>query len=482
MADESFKKYANSFQAIARLRLESIRALLDELGNPQKQLKFIHVAGTNGKGSVCAFLQCILTDAGYRTGKYISPNLISVCERISVDGENIPEDEADAVMERVRAGAEKVREKYGEPPTQFEVWTAAAFCYFLEKQCDVVVLETGLGGTRDATNIIEAPLASVITHIALDHTAYLGDTVEEIARQKAGIIKEPYAPPFAVVPSGNDTENTRDGGNTVNAAVKEPYAPPFAVVPDKNNGKGIICVGGLTVSVVQEPSAANVIEKTCREKKNRLVWAKAPCSAGTKGCREFFDYGDMHGIICGIPGLHQLENAALAIETAMALKIPERYIRSGIERASNPARFEIISEKPMVVYDGAHNRNGMNALAKCLVRYFKPWNGAVFITAFMQDKDIDGVFDELRSFGLNEGAEVYAVKVKNNPRAAETADVCSIAEKHGFSAETFESIKKAYDCAAGKGKLVVICGSLYLYKDFTEEVLQDNEKKRPSGR
>jgi len=177
MTNNSFKSYANSFQAIARLRLESIECLLNHLGNPQNDLKFIHIAGTNGKGSVCSFLQCIFQDAGYLTGKYTSPNLISVCERISVDGENIPQNELDDVLAKVEKGVRLVEKDLGEAPTQFEIWTAAAFLYFKARKCDIVILETGLGGTRDATNIIPPPLASVICRLDLDHTEYLGKTI-----------------------------------------------------------------------------------------------------------------------------------------------------------------------------------------------------------------------------------------------------------------------------------------------------------------
>ena len=168
MKSEEFTKYANSFQAIAKPGLDNIRRLMQALGNPEKKLKFIHVAGTNGKGSVCAYLQSILTEAGFKTGKYISPNMISVCERISVDGKMITQSELDIILETVRKSALDVQAQSGICPTQFEIWTAAAFLYFLKKDCDIVILETGLGGRLDATNIIPAPLISIITHISAE--------------------------------------------------------------------------------------------------------------------------------------------------------------------------------------------------------------------------------------------------------------------------------------------------------------------------
>ena len=184
-----FKKFANSFQAVARLKLEGITCLMKHLGNPQDDLKFIHIAGTNGKGSVCNFLQNIFSDAGYRTGRYTSPNLISVCERISVDGELISQVDIDRIMKVVENAAKAVEVEIGDFPTQFEIWTAAAFCYFKEQKCDIVILETGLGGVRDATNVIKPPVAAVITTIDVDHVEYLGNSLTGIAEAKAGIIK-----------------------------------------------------------------------------------------------------------------------------------------------------------------------------------------------------------------------------------------------------------------------------------------------------
>ena len=417
----NFKNFANSFQAVARLKLESIKCLLAHLGNPQEELKYIHVAGTNGKGSVCSFLQCIFTDAGYKTGKYISPNLISVCERISIDGVQITEKELDGVLARVEKGAIEVQKELGEMPTQFELWTAAAFCYFKEQNCDMVILETGLGGTRDATNVISSPLASVITKIDMDHTEYLGNTLGEIAREKAGIIKEP---------------KTREMG--------------------------------LTISAVQEKEVADVFEKVCKEKSNTLVFARMPEIIGKENYHEIFNYGKIKNISCGISGYYQPENAAVAIETALCLGVCEEHIKNGILKAKNPARFEIINEELPVIYDGAHNKNGMQALCRCLKRYFADWKGATFIMAFMGDKDIEGAFKEIKKSGFDKNSEVFAVKVKNNPRAAEAVDVCNIAEKCGMKAKPFLSLNDAYSEAILAEKPIIICGSLYLYKDFSE--------------
>ena len=424
--DNNFKKFANSFQAVARLQLQGITCLMKHLENPQDDLKFIHVAGTNGKGSVCNFLQCIFSEAGYRTGLYTSPNLISVCERISVDKKHISENDINRILGVVENAANAVKAETGDFPTQFEIWTAAAFCYFKEKGCDLVILETGLGGKQDATNIIKPPLASVITSIDIDHVEYLGNTLKEIAGEKAGIIKAPTDKAF-----------------------------------------------GLTVSAPQAESAKAVLEKACSERQNNLIFAQTPSIKSTQGFYEIFDYTAsnkvaLKDIKCGIAGFYQPENACIAIETALALGIDPEQIKRGISSAKNPARFEVLSETPVVIYDGAHNKNGMTALAKSLCRYFPEWNGATFIMAFMGDKDISGEFEILKDFGLIQNSEVFVVKVKNNPRAAEPQQVCDCAANLGINAVPFADLEEAYLTAINRNKPTILCGSLYLYKDLDE--------------
>lgn len=424
---KNFNKFANSFQSVARLKLEGISCLMKHLGNPQDSLKFIHIAGTNGKGSVCSFLQNIFTDAGYRTGKYTSPNLISVCERISVDGELISEKDINRILKDVETAANKVKEEICDFPTQFEIWTAAAFCYFKEKNCDMVILETGLGGTHDATNIIKSPLAAVITTIDIDHTEYLGDTIEKIASEKAGIIK----------------------------------------VPLEDNSLGLV------VSSPQYPEAEKVLKDVCLARKNKLFFSSVPSLTKAEDFCEIFDYTSSLGkeikdIKCGISGFYQPQNAALAIETALALGIDENHIKSGIMKSKNPGRFEIINQNPTVIYDGAHNKNGMTALAESLKRYFPSWQGATFIMAFMGDKDISGELEILKSEGLLEHSEIFAVKVKNNPRAAETDFVVKAAKKICIRVAPYKDLKEAYSCALTLCKPVILCGSLYLYKDLGE--------------
>ena len=430
MTNANFKGFANSFQAIARLGLESVTDLLNHLGNPQNDLKFIHVAGTNGKGSVCSFLQNIFTKAGHKTGRYISPNLISVCERISVDNQMISEEDLDRILALVKKAADLTKDSLGEYPTQFEIWTAAAFLYFKEKNCDMVILETGLGGTRDATNVIPPPLATVITRLDLDHTEYLGDTIEKIAAEKAGIIKK------------------------------------------HKDGKNGLCV----TSAFQAPKALKVLQEKCARENTDLITASAPNYCEPLGFFEVFDYSAvsknivLKGIKCGISGFYQPENASLAIECPLSLGVSPENIKEGIAASKNPARFEIISQNPLVIYDGAHNKNGMMALISCLGRYFKDWQGATFITAFMGDKDIEGTLSLLKDSGFLENSKLFSVSVKDNPRAASPKIISDISKRLGLNASAFESLDAAYSEALKIKKPIILCGSLYLYKDFIQKM------------
>ncbi len=419
MQDNNFIKFANSFQAVAKLRLKGIERLLYHLDNPQEKLKFIHIAGTNGKGSVAAFLQCILTDSGLKTGKYISPNMISVCERISVDGENINEAELEEILERVQKAALISEKELGECPTQFEIWTAAAFLYFLYKGCDIVVLETGLGGTRDATNIISAPLASVITHIALDHMDYLGNTLQEIAGEKAGIIKAP------------------------------------------KSGRG------LTITAIQDPEALKVLEKIAIDKNNDFITVKKPESLYFDENGEHFNYKDILNITSSMLGAHQLDNASLAIETALSLNISHEHIKSGIKRAKNIGRFDIISKNPLIIFDGAHNPDGMRTLADGLNRYF-PEKSKDFLMASMADKDISCALSELKN--VKNKNNFYTVSVKDNPRSMSADKLCETIKHAGFTAFSCSDIKEAQK--KSDADMLIICGSLYLYKDYYDTFIK----------
>ena len=417
MKNNDFKSYANSFQAVTVPGLERISALLEKLGNPEKKLKFIHIAGTNGKGSVSANMACILEDAGLKVGKYISPNLIRVNERISVSGVDIPDNELSEILGIIEPLSLEAERELGLAPTQFEIWTAAAFLYFARMNCDIVVLEVGLGGEFDATNVIEGNEIAIITRLGIDHTGYLGNTLSDIAKAKAGIIKKK-------------------------------------------------CRTGKVVTVDQDGDALAVIEKRARELGSEVIVAN-PTPCGVFGMKESFSIASVNDIKCGISGYHQIENAALAALAALELGIDEKYIKSGIARAKNPARFEIIRENPTVIYDGGHNENGIAALVCSLKRYLGNEKKTV-IFACMRDKDIK---DSLAMLSYSETDFIYTT-VKDNPRASGAKELYERARELGYDGAYFDSIKDAYEEALSRGRLTVICGSLYLYKDFQEECLE----------
>ncbi len=408
-----FKTYANSFQAKSRLGLGSIGALCEKCGNPQDKLKYIHVAGTNGKGSTCAFLSCILTDSGLKTGKFISPNMIDVTERISIDGVDISQNELDEILTDVEKSAKEVEKEKGAMPTQFEIWTAAAFIYFAKNDCDIVVLETGLGGRLDATNIIKAPLVSVIAKIDVDHTEYLGNTIEKIAFEKAGIIKDKSA----------------------------------------------------VITTVQMDSVIEVLKSASEERNCSFAIASKPENNRHHGLCEVFDVCGLKDLEIHLAGLHQTENAALAISVAQHLGIDEKFIRSGLKRARNIGRFEKIADNPTVVFDGAHNLNGTTALINAVKRYF-PGEPLSIIYGAMADKDIDSSLELLKRNGFCERAEVFTVQVKDNPRAATAEALREKFASFGFDAQSCENIHSAYDKCIKKGHTTLVCGSLYLYKDL----------------
>ena len=407
-----FQSFANSFQAVTVPGLERISALLLKLGNPEDKLRFVHIAGTNGKGSVSANMACIFEEAGFKTGKFISPNLLKVNERISINGVDISDEDMNSILSEIEPLSIEVEKETGLAPTQFEIWCALAFVYFERNACELVVLEVGLGGEFDATNVIKTNAIQIITRLGMDHTQYLGTTLSSVAAAKCGIIKE--------------TSESKT-----------------------------------LVTVKQDDEAMAVIEEACRKKKTELVVA-SPESLGAEGVFERFSL-DGKEYTSGIPGFHQIENASLAILAARKLGIDEDAIKRGVSRAKNPARFELVRENPTVIYDGGHNENGITALNFTLRRYFGNAPKTI-IFACMKDKEIDKSLEL-----LSEGdTEFIFTTVKDNPRAMSAAELQKRASEYGFSGAAYEEIGDAYRDATSRGKLTVICGSLYLYKDFRE--------------
>ena len=325
------------------LGLETIKTLLDELGNPQDKVKIVHVAGTNGKGSVFTFVQNVLLKAGYHVGRYASPAVFEYREIIQFDGKNITEEEFAKYMANVKSACDRMVSQGKHHPTSFEVETALAYLYFSNKPCDIVLIETGMGGETDATNVEKEALCSVITSISLDHMQFLGNTVEDIAKVKAGIIKE-----------NSD-------------------------VVVSNQGESII----------------NVIESQAAVKNSKVVVANEPYNIKIDGYITSFDYVTANdkklSVKISMMGAYQLINACTAIETLEILRskgydITDENIIEGMKNAKWPGRMEVVKEQPLIVIDGAHNPGAAIKLKESIEMYFTNKRIA-FIMGVLADKD-----------------------------------------------------------------------------------------------
>ena len=403
-----------------RLGMERIQQLLFVLGHPENQIKTVHVAGTNGKGSVTTMISTILMEAGLRVGKFTSPHLVRYNERIQINEKEIPDDEFAEILTRVRDFADGLVKKGAcEQPTQFEILTAAAFHYFALRQVDYAVIEVGLGGLWDSTNLIK-PLVSVITNIALDHTKVLGSTIEEIALQKAGIIKEK-------IPVVTGAEGNALGPIRVMSAMKQ--APLYEY--------------GYSFKGMETESSINGQRFTLQAGKN---------------------YESEYKI--QLPGEHQIVNASLAIVAAKIVskqdsRITEEHLHQGAAHTKWPGRLEKIASAPDVILDGAHNPNGAEALRKALDKYY-PSAKRYFVFGMMADKSVDEVIKIL----FRPSDTVYTVRADDGPRAAEAAD---LAERIGGQATAADDVLHAYETAckeAGSDGIVCVCGSLYLVGTF----------------
>lgn len=368
---ESALEYIHAVQwAGHKPGLSRTRTLLAALGDPHKKLRFVHVAGTNGKGSTAAMLASCLQAAGYRVGLYTSPFINRFNERIQVNGEQIPDDALVRLVERVRPAADAM----ADVPTEFEIITALGMLWFAEEKCDIVVLEVGLGGRLDSTNVIDAPEAAVIARIGLDHTKLLGTTLAAIAGEKAGIVK----PGSAVVSWPQDAEAMA----VVEAAAAA--ADDTLTVPDFSR----LAVGAVDWNAPGAPVRS-------------------------------FSYGRFANLRTKLLGSYQPSNAALAIETAVALRergwrISDEAVRQGVADAAWPGRFEIVRAgegEPTIVVDGGHNPQGAQALVDSLVDVF-PGRKPVFIVGVLEDKDYPVMLETV----LPHGSAFVAV-APDNPRA-----------------------------------------------------------------
>lgn len=426
------KQHTNADTAIRRIEefqrfgsilgLERMNSLMELLGNPQEDLKIIHVAGTNGKGSTCRYIYSVLQSAGYKTGLFTSPFLEFFNERIELDGRYISDEELAAYTERVLECVETLTSRGEQSPTEFEVITAIAFLYFKEKGCDLAVMEVGLGGSGDSTNVCRSPLISVITSISFDHTDRLGNTLAEIAAEKAGIIKE--------------------GCPVVTSAEAE---AALKVIEDKASELG--CMYFETRNVPYTVKAQGLAGSTF--------------DVSIKGVS--FD-----GIEISMPGEHQIKNAICAL-AALSMMEERGYVSlnrdaiyRGLKAARQTGRFEVMSamgEKPIVVIDGAHNPDGAAALRKAVNQYM-PGKKILMITGMLADKDTESILKEFTAITDN-----FIATEPENPRKLVSDALKDKLENLGASCESIPNCREAVRAAAERGRdfdAVLYAGSLYM--------------------
>lgn len=410
--------------------LARMQNLCDHLGNPEKELQCIHIAGTNGKGSLAAMTSSILAAAGYKTGLTISPYVVDFRERFQIDGEMIPPRTLANLTEKVLDAIDAIEAEGGEKPVEFEAVTALAFLWFAREKCDLVVLETGLGGRCDATNVVPHKLVAAITKIGYDHMEVLGDTLDKIAAEKAGIIKE---------------------GTVV---VNYPDQPAEAMGP-------ILTAAAEAHTSIITPDKDDLTLLRGKRLENRI------------------DYGGYRAAL-GLPGTHQANHAAMAVEIALALwrefgyDISDDAILQGLADARMPARIEVLRRHPLLLLDGCHNPDGAKMLAATLTRADFEEN-LVGVLGVLADKDYKDMLSDLAPCF----AKIYTV-TPNCPRALSAEELQKEARFH-TDAEAADSvadaIRKAVDYADENNLAgVVVCGSLYLAAEARPLLLKEAEK------
>ncbi len=403
--------------------LSRMNTLLSYLGNPEEGMPFVHIAGTNGKGSTATALASILSDAGYKTGLYTSPYVVHFLERIQINSKPIAENLFAKAIEEIVPFVDKMS-KNGEEITEFEIITAAAFLCYKRKKCDIVVLETGLGGRLDATNVIKKPLIEIITSLSLEHTAVLGDTIEKIAFEKCGIIKD---------------ETT------------------------------VICAYG------QQDAAVSVIEKTVQQRSCKLVIPNITDIKTVKSDIFGTDFVfEKTPFRVNMAGEHQIKNMTCAIKAAQTLNkkgfvISQRNIQNGVAKAFLPARIEVLNKNPLVILDGGHNPDGINALVK-LIRQCVRFDKLTVILGMMADKDIDECVKR-----LSEIADSFICVTAENKRAINASQLAEYAEKYCSDVTCKDKISEVYPQILKSLKqkdVLLIAGSLYLAGEVKQIILK----------
>ncbi|MFA5479490.1 MAG: folylpolyglutamate synthase/dihydrofolate synthase family protein [Candidatus Muiribacteriota bacterium] len=411
-----FKTYVYDFiRDGQKYELRKIKRLLEILGNPQQKFKAIHITGTNGKGSTSTYIEYILTEAGYKTGKFTSPHLVSYNERIRFNCINIPDEEFNQIKPVIMEAVEKLKPEFEEIPSFFEIITAIAYYYFATKKVDYAVIEAGLGGRLDATNTLDNSL-TIVTNVDFDHMGILGKTLQKIAFEKVSVLKE----------------------------------------------------SSLLVSSEKRPRILDFFKQEAQNKKSEYSFYEKHFKAANIKLSPFsttFDYIspdlNIKNIILNMAGAHQIKNACMAIKICEKLKIDEKSIKNGLKKAFFPGRLEVISrENPLVVFDGAHNPAGIRTLQKYLEKFYKTQN-PLFLTSILRDKNPDFLFQTLSSYSET----VYLTHIDNH-RVMEMEKMKKHAQKFFKNIYTFENSQKAYEKALNQAKKenrpLFVTGSLYL--------------------
>ena len=419
----NFIQNTNKFGSV--VGLDNIRELLERLGNPQDQLRVVHIAGTNGKGSTLAFLAGIFRESGYRAGRYVSPASFSYEERFRINEENISKKDLCFYMEKIKNVAEEMVKDGLSHPTMFEIETALSFLYFLDKKVDVVLLETGMGGRLDATNVVKKPIATVIASIGMDHMQFLGDTLEKIASEKAGIIKE-GCPVISY-------DNTKEVNEVIKNKAKQMHAK-------------VTFVNSAGIRVLQESLNG-----------------------------ESFSYRSSDGrwyekIEIPLLGRHQINNAALALETLNVIKnyycISDFQTEDGMRKTIWRGRIEILEREPMVICDGAHNPDGAKSLLSFLQNNFTNQR-LIYIMGVLSDKD----YEQMVQILAPSADKIYTV-APDNPRALSSRELCNCISKYHQNVEERQRLAECLSEVrqkAEKDDVIIICGTLSFQNELINQ-------------
>lgn len=427
-------QYIDELRPLGRVMgLETMRRLCAELGDPQNQLKFVHIAGTNGKGSVLAYISTVMQEAGYRVGRYLSPAVKEYRESFQVDGRIITQSGLCKYLAQVKAAAETMVAEGLSHPTLFEVETAVAFLYFQDKECDLVVLETGLGGALDATNVVEQTLTAVFSSISMDHMDILGDSLEEIASVKAGIIKNKC----------------------------------------------------YVISVKQSPEVMKVLRQATLLKKGKFLTADISRAKRVQYgvTKQSFDYDRYKNLEISMPGQFQIENAVLAVETVMALvrcgfPVPEEKLRKGLLETKWPGRFDVLAKRPLFIADGAHNEDAAKKLAESIRFYFTN-RKIIYIMGMLQDKEVDKVIRN--TFEL--ASHIITVTPPAGDRAMPALELAQAAREYHNAVTAADCVQEAVEIAyllTGKDKdaVIIAFGSLSYLGELMDVVAHRDTIRR----